>query len=87
MKSEAVFAYTMMAAVFGTILVVFAMKYFSAAYQARQKAKGDEAYRAIAQGAAAAQSETAASLSTMKTELAAINTRLSAVEKILKDVG
>jgi hypothetical protein len=87
MRSEAVFVYTLMAAVFGTILVVFAMKYISAAYQARQKAKGDEADRELAQRAVTAQSETAASLSAMKTDLAAINSRLTAVEKILKDVG
>jgi hypothetical protein len=87
MKSEALFAYIVLGSLFGTILVVFAMKYFSAAYQARQKAKGDEAYREIAQTAAAAQTETAASLSAMKTDLTAINTRLASVEKILKEVG
>ena len=87
MRSEALFAYIVLGSLFGTILVVFAMKYFSAAYQARQKATGDQAYRDIAEKAAAAQSDTAASLSAIKTDLAAINTRLTAVEKILKDVG
>jgi hypothetical protein len=87
MTAEGVFAYVVFGLVFGTIIVVFAMKYFSAAYQARQKAKGDEAARDLAQRAAVAQAETAAALSAMKTDLTAINARLTAVEKILKDVG
>jgi hypothetical protein len=87
MTPEGVFAYVVFGLVFGTIILVFAMKYFSAAYQARAKARADEAYRDLAQRAAAAQSESAASLTAMKSELAAINARLTAVEKILKDVG
>jgi len=71
---------------FGTPLVIFAMKYLSSAYQARAKARADEAYRELALKAAAVQSETAASLATMKSELTAIGTRLSAVEGILKAV-
>ena len=70
----------------GTPLIIFGMKYWSAAYQARAKAGADEAYRDLAQKAAMAQSETAASLASMKSELAAIGTRLSAVENILKAV-
>ena len=71
---------------FGTPLAIFAMKYASAAYQARAKARADEAYRALAEKTAAAQTETAASVATMKSELASIGTRLAAVEKMLKDV-
>jgi hypothetical protein len=71
---------------FGTPLIIFAMKYLSSAYQARAKAKVDDAYRDLAQKASAAQSETAASLATMKSELAAIGARLGAVENILKAV-
>jgi len=71
---------------FGTPLIIFAMKYISAGYQARAKAAVDDAYRELAQKAAAAQSETAVSLAAMKSELAAIGTRLSAVENILKAV-
>jgi cbb3-type cytochrome oxidase subunit 3 len=71
---------------FGTPLIIFAMKYISSAYQARAKASADEAYRDLAQKAATAQSETAASLAAMKSELAAIGTRLSAVETVLKAV-
>jgi hypothetical protein len=71
---------------FGTPLIIFAMKYISSAYQARAKTAVDDAYRELAQKAAAAQSETAASLATMKSELMAIGSRLSAVENILKAV-
>ena len=72
---------------FGTILIVFGMKYLSAAMQARAKARADGEYRAIAERAAAAQSESAANLAAMKSELSTIGTRLAAVEKMLKDVG
>jgi hypothetical protein len=70
----------------GTPLIIFGLKYWSAAYQADAKARADEAYRALAQKAMAAQSETAASLTAMKSELAAMGARLSAVETILKAV-
>jgi hypothetical protein len=71
---------------FGTPLIIFAMKYISSAYQARTNARADAAYRELAQRAAAAQSETAASLATVKADLAAIGRRLGAVEEILKAV-
>jgi hypothetical protein len=71
---------------FGTPLIIFAMKYLSSAYQARAKARADDAYRDLAQKAAAAQAETAASLAAMKSELIAIGTRLGGVENILKAV-
>jgi hypothetical protein len=71
---------------FGTPLIVFAMKYMSSAYEARAKARADETYRDLAQKAAAAQSETVASLASMQSELTAIGTRLSAIEHILKAV-
>ena len=86
MTSSGIFAYTVIGLLFGTIFTVFAMKYFSAAYAARTRVKSDEAYRELAQRAALAQSESAASLAAMKTELAAISERLSSVEKILKAV-
>ncbi len=68
-------------------LLIFGMKYASAAYQARARVQNDDAYRNVAQKAAAAQSETATSLSSMQADLAEIKTRLAAVEKILKEVG
>jgi hypothetical protein len=71
---------------FGTPLIIFAMKYASASYQARARVAGDDAYRALAQRAVTAQSESAASLSSMRTELSEISARLVTVEKILKAV-
>ena len=70
----------------GTPLIIFGLKYWSAAYQARAKASADEAYRALAQQFATAQSESAASLSTIQNDVAQIAARLAAVEKILKAV-
>ncbi len=70
-----------------TILLVFGMKYFSAASQARSRLANENAYRELAQKAVAVQSGNAASLSAIQAELAQIGTRLAAVEKILKEVG
>jgi hypothetical protein len=70
-----------------TILLIFGMKYVSAAYQARAHAAADARYREIAQVSAQAQSASAASLSAIQAELSQIGARLSAVEKVLKDVG
>ncbi len=71
---------------FGTILLIFGMKYFSALRQARVRAMNEDVYRVLAEKAVTAQSENAASLSSIQTELTQINTRLTAVEKILKAV-
>jgi len=67
-------------------VLVFFMKYVSAVLQARVRLGQDEAYRDIAAKAAAAQTETAAALSSLGTVLAEIRSRLTVVEKILKDV-
>jgi hypothetical protein len=75
-----------MGVLFGTILIIFAMKYISAAYQARSRARSDDAYRQLAEKAAGVQAQSATSLSAMQTELSEINVRLAAVEKILKAV-
>jgi HAMP domain-containing protein len=69
-----------------TVLVFF-MKYVSAVLQARARLGHDEAYREMAAKAAVAQSEMAALLSSFGTMLEEIQSRLSVVEKILKDVG
>jgi len=70
----------------GTPLIIFGLKYWSAAYQARAKARADEAYRTLAQQAATTQSESAAALSAIQNDVAQIAARLAAVEKILKAV-
>ena len=69
-----------------TILVIFGMKYFSNLSQARVRILEENAYRSLAQKAVAVQSEAAASLALLQSELSEINTRLAAVEKILKAV-
>ena len=78
--------YLSMGALFGTVLIIFAMKYISAAYQARSRARSDDAYRQLAEKATSVQIQSATSLSAMQTDLSEINARLAAVEKILKAV-
>ncbi len=78
--------YISISLVLGTILLVFGMKYLSAAYQARSRVKGEDAWRELAEKAVAAQSRNAASLSSIESELSTIVTRLTAVEKVLKEV-
>lgn len=72
--------------VLGTVVLVFGMRYASAVTQARARAAGEDSYRQIAETAAAAQPETAAALSSIQSTLADVSTRLTAIEKILKDV-
>jgi len=69
-----------------TILLVFGMRYFSAIQQAKARLANDDAYRRIAEKAATAQAETATALSAIQAALADVRNRLTAVEKILKDV-
>ena len=71
---------------FATILLVFGMRYVSAVLQARARLANDDAYRLVAEKAATAQSDTAAVLSSIQAALADVRTRLTAVEKILKEV-
>ncbi len=73
--------------VLATILLVFGMKYFSAAKQARSRIASDERYRDLAAKATAAQTEAAALLTSMRSELSEIKTRLASVESVLKEVG
>ncbi|WP_207461420.1 hypothetical protein [Azospirillum sp. SYSU D00513] len=70
-----------------TVLLVFAMKYFSAAHQARLRITSETAYRDLAEKAVTAQAESAAALSSLQGNVATINARLTTVEKVLKDVG
>lgn len=71
----------------GTIMVVFAMKYFSAAFAARARARADEAYRTLAEKATATEAENGASLAAIRAELASVAASLAAIEKVLKQVG
>ncbi|MDQ2988854.1 MAG: hypothetical protein M3R60_07110 [Pseudomonadota bacterium] len=69
-----------------TILLIFGMKYFSAAQQAKARLANDEAYRQIAAQATAAQAETAKTLASIDATLADLKLRLGGVEKLLKEV-
>ena len=81
------FIYLMsMGLLLGTILLVFGMRYFSALQQSKARLANDGAYRQIAAQAAAAQADTATVLAALGVTLADIKLRLTAVEKILKEV-
>ena len=69
------------------VMVIFAMRYASKAYQARAKLANDGQYQALAEKAATAQAETAANLATLRTQLAEITASLATVERVLKQVG
>lgn len=71
----------------GTVLVIFAMKYLSAAYKARSEAASAEAYRDLAARSAAAQAENAAALAAIQATLGDMKGRLAEVETMLKEVG
>jgi hypothetical protein len=68
------------------IILVFGMRYFSAALQAKAKLDHDGAYRRIAENAVAVQSETAAALASIQSALSDATMRLAAIEKVLKTV-
>ena len=69
-----------------TVLLIFGMKYFAAIQQAKSRLANDEAYRQLAAQATTAQAETAATLAAINATLADLKTRLSGVEKLLKEV-
>lgn len=70
----------------GTVLIVFAMKYLSAAFQARAKCANDAQYQALAEKVTTAQAETAASLVAIRAEISKLSASLAAVESVLKQV-
>ena len=72
--------------VLGTILLVFGIRAFSAVQQARVRIASDTAYRQIAERAVASASENTTALTSIQAALADVRTRLTAVEKILKEV-
>ncbi|HEV7813994.1 MAG TPA: hypothetical protein VGP06_02705 [Janthinobacterium sp.] len=69
-----------------TILLVFGMRYFSAVQQAKARLANDDAYRQIAAKSAAAQDQTATALAAIGATLADLQSRLTALEKILREV-
>jgi signal transduction histidine kinase len=69
-----------------TVLLVFAMKYFSAARQARLTLTSEDRYRDLAEKAVKAHEESAATLASLKQTVSEIGGRLGNVERVLKDV-
>ena len=69
-----------------TVLIVFAMRYRATVQQAEARLASDDAYRQLADSASAAQSQIAASLAAMEASLSDMRTRMAAVETILKAV-
>ncbi|HEY6527730.1 MAG TPA: hypothetical protein VIZ65_03480 [Cellvibrionaceae bacterium] len=62
------------------------MKYIAATLQAKFRLTQDDAYREIVVKTATVQSEMAEGLSLMQTTLVEIQSKLAALEKILKEV-
>lgn len=70
----------------GALLLIFGMKYWSQAQQARLRLATDEAYRQLAAQAVAGQGEVMVKLAGMEASLTDMQGRLAAVEKMLKEV-
>lgn len=75
-----------MGAMFGTIIIVFGIRYLQATAVAAADAAHEAAYRKLASDAVTAQAGNAATLSAIQSELAEIKTRMASVETILKAV-
>jgi Tfp pilus assembly protein PilO len=73
--------------VFGTVILVFGMRAFASVQQAKARIAAEQSFRLTAEQAAAAQTETAAVLASIRASLADMQARLASVEKTLKDVG
>lgn len=69
-----------------TCIVIFAMKYFSAARGARARLAKEDAYRELAERAVKAQEEAVIALAGLGSTAAQIEARLTSVEKVLKEV-
>ena len=70
----------------GAVVLVFAMRYRAKVKEAQAVLARDDAWRRTAERSTAAQAETAASLSAMRTTLDEVRARLAAVETVLKAV-
>ncbi|HEV2271802.1 MAG TPA: hypothetical protein VGS41_04230 [Chthonomonadales bacterium] len=76
----------MLYAVLLAIVLVFAVKYISAAFQAWAQRSNDRQYRILAEKVAAVQSDTQAAMTGIQADLAKVASSLAAVEKILQQV-
>jgi hypothetical protein len=79
--------FTTFALFLATVLLIFAMRYVSAAITARARIAAESGYQALAEKAVALQAQNEAALAGVKTELAALSASVAAVETILKQVG
>jgi len=70
-----------------TILLVFGMKYFSAAKQSRAGAASESVWREIAAKAEAAQTSSAAALAALQADVADMKGKLASIEKVLREVA
>jgi Tfp pilus assembly protein PilO len=69
-----------------TILLVFGMKYFSAARRGNADAARQDGYRELAEKAVSLQSANAASLAAAQADFSEMKSRLTAIEKLLREV-
>ena len=69
-----------------TILLVFGMKYFSAARQTQQRLSHEGAYRDLADKAAVAQTAGVAALAKLEGDVAEMKAKLASIEKVLREV-
>jgi Tfp pilus assembly protein PilO len=69
-----------------TILLVFGMKYFSAARTGHARADSEETYRELAEKAVSQQAANAASLAAVQADFSEMKLRLAAIEKLLREV-
>jgi hypothetical protein len=70
----------------GTVLIVFAMRYYSVVQQARARLMHEDSYRTIAAQAVENHAATAAAVSSIQTSLADIAARIVTIERVLKEV-
>lgn len=68
------------------VVVIFGMRYRAQVLQARARLANDEAYRTLADQAAASQAATTAALASIAAALSELRTGVAGVEKILKQV-
>ncbi|HEY9102350.1 hypothetical protein [Chitinimonas sp.] len=83
--SEGIYLMTLFT-LFGTILLVFGMRYYSAVQQAKVLLANEDDYQQLVTKLAGQQADIAQSLASMEATLAELHGRVASVERILKDV-
>ncbi len=69
-----------------TICLIFCIRAYSAVQQAKVRNASEATYRQIAEKAVASASENATALVSIQAALSDVRTRLTAIEKVLKEV-